>query len=90
MLRLRHTERFQKAFDKLESVQKRRVLGTLDKLMATPQQRGLNLEKLRGFDDLYAVRVDRGMRVLPRQELDEDGERYALLSVGPHDSIYRL
>lgn len=73
--RLLYTERFEKAFGKLETVQKRRVLGTLDKLINAPQRRGLNMEKLRGFDDLYTVRVDRGMRILLRQELDEDGER---------------
>ena len=90
LLRLRYTDRFQKAFDRLEGVQKRRVLISLEKLMAAPQRRGLNLEKLRGFDDLYTVRVDRGMRILLRQELDENGELYALLSVGPHDAVYRL
>lgn len=66
------------------------MANTLEKLTTTPARRGLNLEKLRGFDDLYTVRVDRGTRILLRLEIDEDGEHYVLLRVGPHDAIYRL
>lgn len=89
-MRLRVADRFRKSLKALDPTLQKQALAALDKLQTAPARKGLNLEKLRGHDNLYTIRVNRNFRVLLRQEFDDDGELFTLLSVGPHDVTYRL
>jgi hypothetical protein len=50
---------------------------------------GLNLEKLRGWDTIFTVRIDRGCRASLRPEYIQGSRKYTLLRIGSHDEVYR-
>jgi plasmid maintenance system killer protein len=60
----------------------------LRKFVETPKLGGLHFEHLKGWPGYCSIRVNRGYRILLREESDAQGKLYAAVGVGPH-SIYR-
>lgn len=62
------------------------LAAAIDELAAGDVPKGRNLEKLRGYEDLYSVRLNRTTRFAYRQ-IDEDTA--VPIAVGSHDYVYR-
>ena len=77
-------KRFKKAFEKLDPVVRERVLEAIETLKTHPEQPGLRLKKIQGFDDIYAIRVGRNYRVT----LNIDDGVAVLRNVATHDKLY--
>lgn len=62
------------------------LAAAIDELVAGDVPKGRNLEKLRGYEDLYSVRLSRTARFAYRQI---DADTAVPIAVGSHDYVYR-
>ena len=70
---------------------RQRAAEALERFQVNPYHPGLNFEKLRGWDDLYSIRISRGFRILLRRvAVAGGGEYYAAFRMGPHDIYDRM
>lgn len=68
-----------------------RASDALQRFQSDSNIKGLNFEKLRGWDDLYTIRVGRNFRiVLRRRATKELGDHYVAVRIAPHDIYDRL
>ncbi len=63
----------------------RQASAAFEQFAADPRHPGLNFERLRGRDDLHSVRITQGDRAILRRTLDDEGELFEVLLIGPHD-----
>ena len=74
-MRLLRSGRSDRILKKLDPVIRREVQAALVRFLTDSGARGLNFEKLRGYDDLYSIRVNRNFRIiLRRTEVDDTFE----------------
>ena len=70
---------------------RQRASEALERFQIDPAHPGLNFEKLRGWDDLYSIRISRGFRILLRRvSPPAGGDYYVAVRMGPHDIYDRL
>lgn len=89
MARVRLDEEFGRSYRKLGADLQRATDQALIKLQEHPPRPSLHLERIKGTDAYWSIKVNKGYRVLLRLETDAAGEVFAVLEVGPHDSYRR-
>ena len=82
------SDRYLHALGRLEGTVQQRVFEALEKFEREPGLPGLNLEKLKGHENLWSIRVTRGFRILLSKTNAAEGPQWILADVGPHD-VYR-
>ena len=87
-MRIRVTERYRRSVDRMPHRIRKAAAQALVKLVENPRSRGLNLERLSGWEDTYSIRVNRQYRILLVREVDAAGELFAVVDIGTHQ-IYR-
>jgi plasmid maintenance system killer protein len=80
------TVRSRRLFRKLDAQNRRDADGALATFVRDPTTPGLNFEKLRGYERLYSIRMNRNYRIILLRT--EVSDTYEIWDVGPHD-IYR-
>lgn len=86
MARLRLDGSFAQSYRKLAGDLRAAADRALLKLQEKPPRPSLNLERIKGTDNYWSIRVNKGYRILLRLETDEEGEVFVAVMVGPHDS----
>ncbi len=76
---------FLREFDRLSAALQRKVTTTLVRFSENPRHPSLRLEKLHGKEELWSIRVTRGVRIT----LTIEGDEAILRHVGQHDDVYR-
>ena len=82
------TARTDRLLRKLDPPLRREAFAALEAFCADSTSRGLNFEKLRGFDTLYSIRINRNYRIILRRTQDVD--TFVIMDLGPHDVYRRL
>lgn len=77
---------FAKQARKLAKRSQSQLAGVVDELVDGNLSPGRNLEKLRGFNDLYSVRLNKKQRLLFRLNTDST---ITLTAVGGHKEVYK-
>jgi hypothetical protein len=82
------TGRGDRLLRKLDPPVRRDALATLAAFDVDSAARGLHFEKLRGFQTLYSIRIDRNHRIILRRT--EVPDTFEIEDIGPHDVYRRL
>lgn len=88
MPRIRWSRTFEKSFRKLPAKIQDGAFRAVSNFLEDPSRPSLNLEKLRGNEDYWSIRINAGYRILLRLEPDLEGDVFRLMDIGPHD-VYR-
>lgn len=80
-LRLRFSDRFVKQYKKLHPQVQRQTDKAIAMFMGNSYHPGLHFEKLKGFEDIHSLRVNRNHRILLRKCED----CYECFAVDTHD-----
>lgn len=59
------------------------------KLQENPPRPSLNLERIKGTEVYWTIRVNLKYRILLRLEMEQEKEVFVAVDVGPHDSYRR-
>ena len=84
-MRLRFTKSYNALYRKLPQDIKERADKQLRLLLHNPQHPSLRLQKMKGYGDLWKIRVTMHYRIVFQIE----GDRYILRKIGPHDILDR-
>ncbi len=85
---IRRTDRGDKALRKLDPPLRLAAKEAIKSFCADSARRGLNFEKLQGYDNLYSIRINRSHRIiLGRTDV---ADTYEIIRIGPHDSYRHL
>jgi mRNA-degrading endonuclease RelE of RelBE toxin-antitoxin system len=79
------TERFKRAYRKLEPRHQQQVKKALAQLLTDPTHPGLRAKRIRGTDRIWELRAGRDIRVT----FEIETETYILRNVGHHDPTLR-
>lgn len=80
---------FADAYRKLPRDVQRATDKALLKLQENPPRPSLNLERIKGTEAYWSIRVNLAYRILLRLEQEGDIEVFTAVDVGPHDSYRR-
>lgn len=86
---VRLDEAFAEAYRKLPRDIQKATDKALLKLQENPPRPSLNLERIKGTEAYWSIRVNLAYRILLRLELDGSTEVFAAVDIGPHDSYRR-
>lgn len=84
-MELVRTERFKRAYRKLEPRYRKQVKRALAQLLADRTHPGLRVKRIRGTDRVWELRAGRDIRVT----FEIEQEAYILRNVGHHDATLR-
>ena len=85
-VRFVRTNRFQRAYRKLDQHYRKLVKKALSQFLTDPTYPGLRVKRIRSTDAIWEMRAGRDIRVTFHFEADENGTRIVVLrNVGHHD-----
>ena len=84
-MELVRTERFKRAYRKLEPRYRKQVKRVLAQLLADRTHPGLRVKRIRGTERVWELRAGRDIRVT----FEIEQEAYILRNVGHHDATLR-
>lgn len=79
------TERFKRAYQKLEPAEQELVKKALRQLVADRAHPGLRVKRIQGTADIWEMRAGRDIRIT----FETTGEAYIFRNVGHHDATLR-
>ncbi len=80
-MRLLYTERFRRAYSRLDEEGAGRVDGAIRMLAADPRHPGLRVKRIQGTEDVWEACASRSVRIT----FEMRGDLLLLRNVGPHD-----
>ena len=89
MPRVRVDPGYLKSARKITAQEKRLANSSLKKFAEDSTRPGLNFEPVAGRADYFTIRVNKPLRILLRREEDKDGELFAAVGIGSHNTVYR-
>ena len=89
-LRFIRTNRFQRAYRKLDKRDRERVKKALIQFVTDRTLPGLRVKRIQGTDSIWEMRAGRDIRITFEFQRDEGGDRAIVLrNVGHHDPTLR-